>query len=120
MTDKISSYKDLHIWQRAIQLVVVIYKLCDTLPTSEQYGLCSQMKRASVSIPSNIAEGSRRNTKADFYHFLTIAYGSGAELETQLEIVRQLNMTDSSLMADAEQALDVLMKMLNKFRYSLK
>ncbi len=73
-----------------MSLVVEVYKLTKELPKSEVYGLASQMTRAAVSIPSNIAEGYRRGTKNEFHHFLTISYGSGAELETQLEIFKRV------------------------------
>ena len=87
---KIQSYKDLIVWQKAMELARAVYTLTDTFPREEIYGITSQMKRAAVSIPSNIAEGSRRGTKKDYRHFLLNAFGSGAELETQIELVKQL------------------------------
>jgi len=73
-----------------MDLVVEIYKLTDRFPKSEIYGLISQMRRCAVSIPSNIAEGRKRGSRKEYHHFLTISYGSGAELETQLEIAERL------------------------------
>ena len=87
---KISSYKDLLVWKKAVELAIATYKLTDRFPREEIYGLTSQMRRATVSIPSNIAEGSIRGSKKDFCHFLRIASGSIAELETQIEISRRL------------------------------
>lgn len=86
----ISSYKDLIVWKKAIQLVLEIYKLTALFPREEIYGVSSQLKRASVSIASNIAEGSIRGSKKDFSHFLRMASGSVAELETQIEICKNL------------------------------
>ena len=88
--NKINTYRDLIVWQKSMDLVVEIYKLTKNFPKSEIYGLTSQMKRCAVSIPSNIAEGRRRGSRKDYRHFLIIAYGSGAELETQIEIVKRL------------------------------
>lgn len=85
---KISSYKDLLVWQKALELSVEIYNLTENFPKEEIYGLTSQIRRAAVSIPSNIAEGRYRGSKKDFSQFLRIAYASGAELETQLEIAK--------------------------------
>lgn len=93
MSPTISSYRDLVVWQKAIQLAIEIYQLTDRFPREEQFGLVSQMRRAAVSIASNIAEGRSRGTRKDFAHFLTMAYASGAELETQIYIARQLPKT---------------------------
>jgi len=82
----LKSYKDLIVWQRSMELVIAVYFLTEKYPKSELYGLVSQMRRAAVSIPSNIAEGRRRGSKKEFRQFLIIAYSSGAELETQIEI----------------------------------
>src|SRR3989304_4895952 len=83
---KIKSYRDLVVWRRAKEYTVQIYKATEEFPVHELYGLTSQMRRAAVSIPSNIAEGFRRKSRKEKLQFLGIAYGSGAELETQLDI----------------------------------
>ena len=82
----IKTFRDLLIWQKGMQLVKEVYKLTRTFPKSEDFNLSSQMKRASVSIPSNIAEGFGRSTKKDFQRFLYIALGSIFELQTQIII----------------------------------
>ena len=87
---KISSFKDLRVWQISVDLVEDIYKISEKLPKTELFGLVSQMRRAAVSIPSNIAEGSKRGSRADFKQFCKISLGSAAELETQLLIVERL------------------------------
>ncbi|MDQ3065489.1 MAG: four helix bundle protein [bacterium] len=86
----INSYKELTVWQKARLLVRDVYMLCEQLPKDEVYGLANQMKRASVSIPSNIAEGYRRNGRKEYVQFLGIALGSAAELETQLILVQDI------------------------------
>lgn len=82
-------YKDLIVWQKSMRLVSEIYKLTRLLPKEEMYGLINQMRRAAVSVPSNIAEGYERETKKDFIKFLYIAKSSRAELETQIYICLQ-------------------------------
>ncbi|MDO8604392.1 MAG: four helix bundle protein [bacterium] len=110
-----TSYKDLVVWKRSIDLVIEIYKLTDNFPKEEIYGLTSQMRRSSVSISSNIAEGSMRGTKKDFRNFLIIAFGSGAELETQIVISKRLPKTMHLDYTSVEKPLDEIMRMLNKF-----
>lgn len=83
-------HKELDVWKKSVDLVVEIYRLSATFPKEEIYGLTSQMRRAAVSIPSNIAEGAARNTGKEFVQFLFIALGSTAELETQLVITERL------------------------------
>lgn len=110
----IHTYKDLIVWQKSIELVVAVYEITEHFPKSEIYGLVSQMKRCAVSIPSNIAEGRRRVSKKDFHHFLIIAYGSGAELETQVEIVKKLPFGKKLDFTNIDKLLDEIMRMLNK------
>jgi len=107
---KTQSHRDLVVWQRAMELIEEIYRLTERFPSDEKFGLVSQMRRAAVSIPSNIAEGFRRLHRPEYRQFLSIARGSGAELETQLEISRRLFTTlDYS---KAENLVDEVMRML--------
>ena len=108
-----TSYKDLIVWQKAIDLVVEVYKLTAIYPPEEKYGLVSQSRRCTVSIPSNIAEGKRRGTKAQFIHFLTISFGSGAELETQIIIAKKLEYAELKDYIKVDLLLDEVMRMLN-------
>jgi len=85
-----TTYRDLIAWQKSMELVEVVYTLSKEFPKEELYGLTSQIRRAAVSVPSNIAEGHGRGTPAEFAHFLSIAYGSLRELETQLIIAQRL------------------------------
>ena len=87
---EIKSYKDLLIWQKGIKIVCLVYPLVKSFPQEELYALTSQIKRASISIPSNIAEGYGRNTDKSFSHFLDISRGSLFEIETQLLIANEL------------------------------
>lgn len=87
---KIRSYRDLLVWQKGVELVVLTYKLCEQLLRSEQFGLKAQMERAAVSIPANIAEGHGRRLTGEYLHHLAIANGSLMELETHFEIVLRL------------------------------
>ncbi|MBA4405642.1 four helix bundle protein [bacterium] len=94
------THKDLEVWKRSIELVTTVYRLTGGFPKEELFGISSQMRRAAISIPSNIAEGAARNHDKEFIHFLYIALGSISELETQTIICKNLNFMndDNSLM----------------------
>jgi len=106
------AFRDLQVWQRAIQLTVVIYRLTQGFPREEVYGLSSQIRRAVVSIPSNIAEGQGRLSVGEFRQFLGVARGSNHELQTQLEIARLLKFGDSTLIDEAENLSHEVGKMI--------
>lgn len=107
----INSHKDLIVWQKGIQLCKVVYKATEEFPKSEIYGITSQMRRSAVSIPSNIAEGRSRNTTKDFLHFLSIALGSASELETQIEIAKELSFITQQKYIDLNNLLAEVSKM---------
>ena len=111
------SYRNLIAWQKAKALALDIYKCTRRFPKDEVYGLTSQMRRAAVSVPSNIAEGKGRRTRKDFVHFLYQARGSLLELETQLSIVRELEYLDaptfSSTLSQAEEVGRILNGLVN-------
>lgn len=94
MADKVRNFRDLLVWQRALELAVRVYRVTGSFPGGEQYGLTSQICRAAVSIPSNIAEGQARGTDPAFANHLDIALGSAAELETQLRIAMKIGYLD--------------------------
>ena len=106
------SYRDLVIWQRAIQVCVAIYRLTKSFPREEIYGLSNQLRRASVSVPSNIAEGYGRLTREQYRHFLGIAKGSNLELQTKLVIARELGFSDPQEIDRAESLSFEVGKML--------
>jgi four helix bundle protein len=107
------SYRELIVWQKGIELVFEVYKLTELFPKTELYGLSSQMRRAAVSIPANIAEGSARGHRREYCQFVRIAYASGAELETHLLIAQRLGFAAASKFARVEGVLDEVMKMAN-------
>ncbi len=115
---KLQSHKDLIVWQRSIELVKVVYDISKCLPRTEVYGLCNQMQRAAVSIPSNIAEGYARKGTNEYVHFLSISCGSAAELETQLIIVNQEYLSVKT--SEAERLLAEVQKMLSSLMSKLK
>lgn len=115
-----SGYKDLIVWQKGMNFVVKIYKVCNDFPSEEKFALSSQMKRASVSIVSNIAEGSKRGGRKEFKNFLSMSYGSGAELETQLEIAQRLGFITDKIYNEVIGMLQEIMRMLNAFINKLK
>ncbi len=117
-TKKIRGFKDLIVWQRSLALAVEIYKVTKEFPREETYGLTSQIRRAAVSIPSNVAEGHARNTKLQFANFIGIALGSAAELETQLTISLQINHIKQSdydkLIGELTEITRMLYGLLNR------
>ena len=114
------SYKDLVVWQKSIELVIEIYTLTDAFPINERYGLTSQMRRAAVSIPSNIAEGKLRGHVKECKQFFLISFGSGGELETQIEIAKRLYKSKELNFTSVDALLLEIMKMLNKLISSLE
>lgn len=109
-----SNYKKLLVWQKAMDLVVLVYEITKNLPKEEIYGLTSQIRRCAVSIPSNIAEGSERKTTGEFKQFLGIAKGSCAELDTQLCIASKLSMIDEDKYIVVNNMNQEILKMLGK------
>lgn len=109
-----NSYKDLTVYQKSLELCILIYKTTEEFPRSEIYGLTNQIRRNAVSIPSNIAEGQKRGHKAEYIQFLRIAYGSGAELETQLVIAQKVGYLSQKEFIDLDSGLEQVMKMLNR------
>src|SRR3989344_4380713 len=109
----LKSYKELIVWQKAMQLVEEIFILTDNFPKSEIYGIISQMRRAAISIPSNIAEGYGRKSAREYSQFYSIAYGSALELETQLIIAKRLGFADTKRFEKSENLLEEVLKMLN-------
>ena len=107
------SYQDLIVWQKSMQLVKEVYTLVKTLPKEEQFALSDQMRRAVVSIPSNIAEGSGRNSTNDYIRFLNIARGSKYELDTQIQICVMLNYISKEKTATALELSEEIGRMIN-------
>ena len=111
------THKDLEVWKQSMDLVVSIYEMSAVLPTDEKQGLKSQLKRAAVSIPSNIAEGAGRSSTKEFIRFVDIAKGSLSELETQLILVERLGFCETKALI--EQRIIPINKMLYKLKQAL-
>jgi four helix bundle protein len=114
-----AGYRDLKVWQAAMQLAEDVYRLTAQFPKHETYGLASQLQRSAVSLPSNIAEGQGRNSRKEFHHFLGIALGSLAELETQLILAQHLDYLTEEQISTALQNADEIGKMLKGLQKSL-
>ncbi|MBI1955545.1 MAG: four helix bundle protein [Acidobacteria bacterium] len=117
----VKSYRDLEVWQRATDLVVECYRLTNLLPKSKLYGLASQIQRAAISIPANIAEGHGREHLGDYLHHLSVANGSLMELETHLHIANRLSYLETrqiepvlSLSAEVSRMLSGLIRALKR------
>jgi four helix bundle protein len=109
----INSYKDLEVWKKGIELAYHTYKITSVFPSFEIYAITSQIRRASTSIPANIAEGYGRETTPSFVSFLRISKGSLYELESHLIMAEKLNYLDSGKLNDIQEEIEVLGKMLN-------
>ncbi len=109
------NFKQLTVWQKAMKLVVEVYKLTELLPDKEKFGLTSQLRRAAVSVPSNIAEGSSRKSDKDHVRFLEIALGSSFEVETQLLIVKELAFAMEKQLSECFGILEEVQKMIQAF-----
>lgn len=118
--ETIKSYKNLKVWQKSFDLTLFVYKITKSFPREELYGLTSQIRRCVVSIPSNIAEGYTRHRKLEYIQFLHIAFASGAELETQLLLAKELGFINLPDFDKAYSVLQEVMKMLNTLISKIK
>lgn len=114
-----SNYRDLVVWQRAFKFVKATYLVSASFPADERFGLVSQMRRAAVSIPSNMAEGCSRRTRGEFIQFISVAEGSAAELETQLLLSAELGFASAERIRKATEELIEIRKMLGALRRKL-
>ncbi len=118
ISKEIKNHKDLEVWKKSMDLVSNIYKITESFPNKELYGLTNQIRRAAVSIPSNIAEGAARNSKKEFIQFLYIALGSLSELETQIIIENRLEYLNN--LDTLSEDLKFVQKLINGLIYCLK
>ena len=114
------SYRDLLVWQKSMALAKDIYKITTGFPSEEKFGLISQMRRAAVSVPSNLAEGQARNTTGEFVQFISHAEGSLAELDTQLTLAVELNFLSAERAEGCLESIAELRRMLNGLRRAVK
>lgn len=112
--------KELKIWNKSIDLCVAVYNATSSFPREEAYGLTSQMRRAAVSVPSNISEGAGRNTNGELIQFLGIATGSAYELQTQIVISERLSLLDATTSNELITDIDELLKMTYSFKQNIK
>jgi four helix bundle protein len=118
--EQITSYRDLIVWRKGIELVKSIYQLSQTFPADERFGLTAQVRRAAVSVPSNIAEDQARHTTGEFIHFISHSEGSLAEVDTQLVIAIELGYCNQSAVMTAFNMIIELQKMLGSLRKKLE
>lgn len=116
---KVKSYRELRVWQQSVDFCVKVHTVTSSFPKEELYGLTSQIRRAAISIPSNIAEGQARNTTGEFSQFLGISKGSLAEIDTQLEIARRLSFLSIESFQSFENEIETIGKMLNALQNAL-
>lgn len=116
----VRTYRDLVVWQKSMTMVKEVYSVVKLLPPEEKYALGDQLRRAAVSVPSNIAEGHVRNSVKEYIQFLAVANGSCAELETQLELVVVLGYADETRIEKCLGLLAEIGKMLASMQYKLK
>ena len=117
---EVHSYRDLRVWQIGMDIVGQVYEVTRNFPKAEVFGLTSQIQRAAVSVPSNVAEGHARGGTREFLHFITISLGSLAELETQLVIAHRLKYVDNETLGRVLLMCNALGKMLRALQKSLK
>ena len=117
---EIRSYRDLEVWQKAMDLVTDCYRVTQNFPRSEIYGLSSQLQRAAVSIPANIAEGQGRQHRQEFIYYLSIAYGSLMELETHLQIAQRLGYIETTEIESLLNVCNQVGRLLNGLLRSLR
>ena len=115
-----TNYRELLVWQRAMELAEAVYVVASSLPEIERFGLAAQLRRAAVSVPSNIAEGHERRSRADYRRFVTIGCGSLAELETQLELASRLYQLDAAAIARAVELSDQTGRLLRSIERKLR
>ncbi|AWI26345.1 four helix bundle protein [Flavobacterium pallidum] len=113
-------FKELHAWKLSREFCKNVYEMTSLFPSDEKFGLTNQLRRAAVSIPSNIAEGSSRNSNKDFCRFLEIAIGSAYEIETQLLIAADLSFITNKNSETLINQLDSIVKMISRFRTTLQ
>jgi four helix bundle protein len=114
------NYRELKIWHKAIELSVEIYELVADFPSDEKFGIVSQLRRASVSVPSNIAEGSSRKSQKEFAHYLSMSLGSLFEIETQLTISNRIRYIDNKNLEEFKIKITDLVKMIMAFKNHIK
>jgi four helix bundle protein len=115
----VQSYRDLTVWNTAVELTLEVYRITESFPRVEQFGLTSQMRRAAVSVASNIAEGHGRSTRGEFRNFLSIARGSAFEVEVQLFLAEKIGYADPSTLTKSRVLCDSISRMITRLKRAL-
>ena len=116
----VRTHKDLDVWKKAVDFVTEIYSVTNAFPKSELYGLTSQIRRAAISVPSNIAEGATRRNNKEFLQFLYISLSSAAEVDTQLLISHNLKFINDEILEQLQSELNTILKMIQGLIKSIK
>jgi four helix bundle protein len=114
------NFKNLKVWQKSVDLAVKVYKISQSFPPEEKFGITSQMRRSSVSVPSNIAEGTAKNTSKSFSNSLDISLGESFELETQAIIANRVGILDNDAFKDLDSDIDEIQKMIIGFKSTVE
>ncbi|MFL5489682.1 MAG: four helix bundle protein [Gemmatimonadaceae bacterium] len=115
----LQTYRELRVWNTAVELTLEVYRITETFPRSEQFGLTAQLRRAAVSVASNIAEGHARSTRGEYRNFLSTARGSAIEVEVQLFLAEQLRYVQSSALVNARDYCDAVSRMITNLKRKL-
>src|SRR5438876_46276 len=115
----VQNYRDLRVWNTAVQLTIEVYQITESFPQAERFGLTSQLRRAAVSVASSIAEGHARSTRGEYRNFLSIARGSAIEVEVQLFLAEQLGYVQSPVLTKARDHCDAISRMITNLKRSL-
>ena len=116
---RVQSYRDLRVWKTAVDLTLEVYRITDAFPPSERFGLTSQLRRAAISVASNIAEGHARSTRGEYRNFLSVARGSAIEVEVQLFLAEQIGYVESPVLVKARGYCDSISRMLTRLKRAL-
>ena len=116
---RVQSYRDLRVWKTAVELTLEVYRITEAFPPSERFGLTSQLRRAAISVASNIAEGHARSTRGEYRNLLSIARGSAIEVEVQLFLAEQIGYVESPMLVKARGYCDSISRMITKLKRAL-
>jgi four helix bundle protein len=116
---RVQSYRDLRVWKTAVDLTLEVYRITEAFPPSERFGLTSQLRRAAISVASNIAEGHARSTRGEYRNFLSVARGSAIEVEVQLFLAEQIGYVESPMLVKARGYCDSISRMITKLKRAL-
>ncbi len=116
---RVQSYRDLRVWNAAVELTLEIYRITELFPASERFGLTSQLRRAAVSVASNIAEGHARSTRGEYRNALSIARGSAIEIEVQLFLAEQIGYVQAPMLTKARVSCDAVCRMITNLKRAL-